>query len=104
MSQPQGSCAENCPIVGILQGEPEAYRQANMHDGLLAEELSHVPNATEVLMADCPLGGPHRRRFSLAKLACSSQVAESHTQPQEVDLIAETEAAILHSTSIGNQI
>lgn len=104
MREAQGSCLENCPVIGILHGEQEAYNQANMHDGLLAEKLSHIPNATEVLMADCPLGGPHHRRFSLAKVACSSQVVESQFHPSQVDIAAETEAAVQHSMSVGNQL
>lgn len=78
MRLPRGNCLENCPVIGILQGEAEAYTQASMHDGLVAEELSHVPNAPDVVRAECPLGGPHSRRFSLAKLACSSEVVEQY--------------------------
>jgi hypothetical protein len=83
MREPRGSCFEDCPVIGILQGREDAYNQASMHDGLLAEKLNHVPNAQDVIMEGCPLGGPHHRRFSLAKLACSSEVlAGQHQIPQ----------------------
>ena len=89
MKKAVGECRAVCPVIAILEGRKDAYDQANMRDGLSAAILASVPNARDLLMEGCSLGGPHKPRFSFGRLACSSEVVEDpnnsltlHSEPQ----------------------